>query len=66
MFPHIICGLRYGRLGGEKKAVEMNPRFKGEQVFIVKGKLKKQSVAFPVIKLVSTVITPWWALILAV
>ena len=33
--PHIVCGLHYGRIRGEKKAIEMISRFDPEQVVIV-------------------------------
>jgi lipoyl synthase len=33
--PHIVCGLHYGKLRGEKRAVEMISRFKVQQVVIV-------------------------------
>lgn len=35
MVPHIVCGLHYGKMRGEKKAVTMISRFKVEQVVIV-------------------------------
>jgi uncharacterized radical SAM superfamily protein len=33
--PHIVCGLHYGSIRGEKKAIEMISRFDAEQVVIV-------------------------------
>ncbi len=33
--PHIVCGLHYGRIRGENKAVQMIARFDAEQVVIV-------------------------------
>lgn len=35
MVPHIVCGLNYGKLKGEKKAVEMISRFDVQQLVIV-------------------------------
>ena len=35
MVPHIVCGIHYGRIGGEKKAVAMIAGFKVQQVAIV-------------------------------
>ena len=35
MVPHIVCGLHYGRMQGEKKAVAMISRFEVPQVAIV-------------------------------
>jgi hypothetical protein len=35
MIPHIVCGLHYGRMRGEKNAVAMISRFKVQQVAIV-------------------------------
>ncbi len=33
--PHVVCGLDYGRINGEEKALEMISRFSVEQVVIV-------------------------------
>jgi len=33
--PHIVCGLHYGKMKGEKRAVEFISRFNAEQVVIV-------------------------------
>ncbi len=35
MVPHIVCGIHYGGMRGEKKAVAMISRFKVQQVVIV-------------------------------
>ena len=35
MVPHIVCGIHYGRMRGEKNAVAMISRFKVQQVAIV-------------------------------
>lgn len=35
MVPHIVCGLHYGRMRGEKNAVAMISRFRVQQVAIV-------------------------------
>ncbi len=35
IIPHIVCGIDYGRIRGEKNAVAMISRFKVEQVVIV-------------------------------
>jgi hypothetical protein len=35
VIPHIVCGLHYGKIKGEKKAVEMIAQFDVEQVVIV-------------------------------
>jgi hypothetical protein len=35
MVPHIICGLHYGHMKGEKQAVDMISRFDVEQVVVV-------------------------------
>jgi len=35
LVPHIVCGLHYGQIKGEKNAVEMISRFHVEQVVIV-------------------------------
>ncbi len=35
MIPHIVCGLNYGRVKGEKQAVEMIAGFEVEQLVIV-------------------------------
>ncbi len=35
IIPHIVCGLHYGKIKGEKKAVEMIAQFDVEQVVIV-------------------------------
>ncbi|MBW1802438.1 MAG: hypothetical protein JRJ85_17120 [Deltaproteobacteria bacterium] len=35
MIPHIVCGLDFGRIKGERKAVEIISRFHVEQVVIV-------------------------------
>ncbi|MFC1814384.1 radical SAM protein [Thermodesulfobacteriota bacterium] len=35
IIPHIVCGLHYGEIKGEKKAVEMISQFDVEQVVIV-------------------------------
>jgi len=33
--PHIVCGLHYGRIKGERKAIEMISQFDAQQVVIV-------------------------------
>jgi uncharacterized radical SAM superfamily protein len=35
MVPHVVCGLHYGKLRGEKRAVEMISRFHVQQLVIV-------------------------------
>ena len=35
IIPHIVCGLNYGKIKGEKKAVDMISRFDVEQIVIV-------------------------------
>lgn len=35
MIPHIVCGLNYGRIKGEKEAIEMIAGFEVEQLVIV-------------------------------
>jgi uncharacterized radical SAM superfamily protein len=35
MVPHIVCGLHYGRMNGEERAIDMISRFHVEQVVIV-------------------------------
>ncbi|MDF1592365.1 MAG: radical SAM protein [Desulfobacterales bacterium] len=35
IIPHIVCGLHYGKIKGEKKAAEMISQFRVEQVVVV-------------------------------